>query len=481
VIHSTHAAWLAADNAIFLAAAGACAVCFLIVVQAARTRRIDTRQIRYATVLLLFAVVTLWATWVDVVLRHEPPGRDFSAYYIAGTISTNGGALYCCGTYADGRSDCFDHAIPAASSCYAAALKSGVPYLTPFDYPPLASLIFQPFSRVPFHAALVVWTIISVVLIAISVVLAVRIAGATIRSLGVVALIAGALLCYPVRDTLWLGQFGAVILFLWCFGTYLLARRLDAASAVCWAAATLLKVTPFIAVPVLLVHRKWKWLVTYASTLALLELLSVWRAGMGNNRTFFLQLLPSMSCGSPRFQNVSVVAVVQDIFLGFVPDYSQLPVTLPPWLCGVCKVAALLLGAWLIFLLITRNSRTTADLTHELVMVALVTLLISPVTWWHHYSLAVLPLTYLWLTTPPDRRQLLAWTIVLVGSNVVNLASGVPRSGFVQILLTVVQPAAVLSVVIAYVKRVPSGSRSGAAMAVNLRGATEGSSQVPGQ
>ena len=121
-----------------------------------------------------------------------------------------------------------------------------------------------------------------------------------------------------------------MILFLFAAGVWLLVRNRVLGSALCFALATMIKLTPVLVVPVLVIHRRWKWLGTYALFMTALLGGSVWQvAGWAAHAEFLHKALPSMSCGAPVCTNTSAVAFVQELFIGGVPRSTHPLETIP--------------------------------------------------------------------------------------------------------------------------------------------------------
>src|SRR5260370_9093559 len=112
-----------------------------------------------------------------------------------------------------------------------------------------------------------------------------------------------------------LGQIDLLILFLIAAGIWLLSRNHTSLSALSYAIATMMKLTPLIAVPLLIFHRRWKWLGAYTAWMALILIFSVWQAGWQVHQQFWRQVLPILSSASPVTHNSSIVAYVQQLFL----------------------------------------------------------------------------------------------------------------------------------------------------------------------
>ena len=189
-------------------------------------------------------------------------GVDFSAYYLAGSALQEKPpqSLYDLPMFADGRMDLNPEDAPG-SRWYALAQRHDVPFAAPYIYPPFLAGLMRPLARLSFAQALAAWNSLTVLLTAGGArAHAFDLAGVRERAAMLVAGI-GLFSFFPFLDNLFFGQMGGVILFS-VRGRRVhaaLARRLDQGlSALCFAVATLIKPTPVLIVPMLIVHRRWR-------------------------------------------------------------------------------------------------------------------------------------------------------------------------------------------------------------------------------
>ncbi len=262
-------------------------------------------------------------------------------------------------------------------------------------------------------------------------------------------LIVGLFSYFPFYEELVLGQVGSLILFVCACGIWLLSRNRIWASAFCLALATMIKITPIVVVPLMVFHRKWKWLAAYGCWMVCLLAFSIWQAGWAAHAQFLHSVMPSVSCGIPSSYNASIVVYVQELFLGYVPT-AKLPPALPALACTVSKaVSFVIFGAMIIRFYLYRRKQ---NLVRDLILMILVSLVISPISWWHHYTIALLPFIYLWCT---KRREsgtdlLLLTSVLVVGTNVAGFRVQLSSNHAVQLVLAAIVP--LLTLALAYFK-----------------------------
>ena len=379
---------------------------------------------------------------------------DFAAYYVAGKIT------------ADEKSPLLYY--PADGSRYTNPTGRHVDYATHwanigrtqgFDviqhyiYPPLFAFLISPLTRLPPQAAYSVWRQVNLGFVLLAVFFALKCADEELSwSIFFMAVIA-ALSFFPYHETAYLGQVGGLILLLWTLGVYFAGKSRPVWSAGCFALGTIIKLTPVLVVPLLLLRRQWKWLGAYAGWMALLLGISLWRFGWENHVIYFAKVLPTMSCGYPLATNVSLATVLQTLHAGGALFSDELALqaeqNAPLWVCGLAKAIALgiYLGTLLAFWKSRKNQR---GLETEMSILALVSVLVSPVAWRHSYLVTLLPVLLLWMAF--RRRTFSAVKYVLPFLATLTIGTAVPeyllvhlrRSYFDAVLIGSVPAAAII-------------------------------------
>lgn len=414
-----------------------------------------TKQSLIPIVLIIFGFAQ-----ITQYLRHPSSnrGHDFGAYYVAGKLLAENPAQspYWIPLYPDGRMQ-FIAPVSPDSRWHAVESRYHVSSSMPFIYPPLLALLLKPVSRLSFESAYQIWKAISVSLLLAGVALALSLAEIPItRTLLLV--FAVALFSYsPFAYDVLLGETGTFILFLLSISLWLLVRGRTALSAFSFALATLIKLTPILVLPVFVLHRRWKWLAWYLSSLAALMAYSIWQSGWPIQRQFWLAVLPSIACGASVSENYSGVAFVQELFLGRVPDTLANPILLPPHACTVSRLVALAIYVGMLARLYRR--RIDADPVRDSVVMVLVGLAVSPISWWHHFTVALLPFLYLSNKDTGKLSGLLTLLTMAVGTNVIPLVLFLTEQHEMQLVLASIVPF--LTIVIAFKAFSPPGKEQG--------------------
>ena len=424
----------------------AIAACFQIMLQVSFLSR---KKLALSAVLLLaFSSAQL----MQLAHSKNPPSPyravDFSAYYLAGKVLSESPvteSIYQLPRFADGRMN-LNVETPAASPWHADAVRFGVPLAAPYIYPPLVAILIKPLTHLSFASAYRVWTIASVILVLAAAALSLSLGGEPFD--GSLALMLGVgLFSYtPFLENLFFGQMSGVMFFLLAAGTWLLSRDHPWLSAFCYAVATDIKLTPVLAVPVLILHRQWKWLTAYVVCLAALLGFSDWQVGWAAHLQFWREVLPSIAGGAPISANFSFMASVQELLLRHVWTVQNPPLMVPAYAAMASRVAAGLL--YLAVLVSCYRRRHERDFTTDLVVIVLVATVISPIAWRHHFTIALLPFLYLWSRMPRPPKVLLIALFLAVGTDLINVLRLPFTSQWVQIALAAIVPC--LTIAVAY-------------------------------
>ncbi len=263
-------------------------------------RGMSRKHTGLARVLLVCFVIAQAGHWLRSMKPPSPyRGFDFSAYYLAAKVlpETPAHDLYVLPLTPDGRAS-LNAESPATSILHAEAEREHLPWATPLLYPPLLPVLVKPLALLPFSSALAAWEALSAALLAAAVLLALDLGGVRLDLRLALILGVGVFSYAPFDDGLFVGQVGPLILLLLTAGVWLLRRGRDSASALTFAAATLIKLTPLTALPVLVFHRRWRWLGAYVAWMAGLVVFSSLAAG-GHGGRFIWSSFARFSRASP--------------------------------------------------------------------------------------------------------------------------------------------------------------------------------------
>ncbi|MDX8140625.1 mannosyltransferase [Lentzea sp. BCCO 10_0061] len=280
----------------------------------------------------------------------------------------------------------------------------------PFTYPPFAALVFLPLSALPWIAAKVVWQVLSLVCLWWLVRTALKLLADKAeqpydgtwrrRALLWTAI---ALWFEPVRKTLDFGQIN-LVLIAGTFAAMVATRQAVAGLGVGVAAG--MKLTPAISGLYFLVTRRWKaalWSVAgFAITVALGFLVSA-----GDSWRYWFELLGAADRVGP------VGSVINQSLRGALSRSLGYDVEMSwPWLLAAAVSVAL---TWFAL----RAAVKAGDTLAAVIIVQLFGLLVSPISWSHHW-LWVIPLV-LWLVHGRRNLVLAGVWVVAVASDVITI------------------------------------------------------------
>jgi alpha-1,2-mannosyltransferase len=324
---------------------------------------------------------------------------DFPVFYMGGKVAWQRGAAplyYPPNDRRQGYTLLYafaDDATPWAQM----ARADGFPKIRQFTNPPFSAVLMAPLALMPWQWAFLIWQIITIILTAATIFLALKLLPFPPGLETFALLFAAVCFFYPFSNNLVCGQVNISILFIWTLGVYLLKRQRPMASALCFALGTVLKVSPVVVVPFLALRRQWRWLAAYMVGVVAFTGISVWQLGWQTHLTWLTAIYPSISSGVGNTYNRSLAGLL-DALCG--PGYAVPPSLhsewpIPPGLslvekaCSLAIVLSFLLWCW-------RKRRDAKCLVDELILLPLVYLLAAPFSWVYHFVFALLPLAYLW-------------------------------------------------------------------------------------
>jgi len=330
------------------------------------------------------------------ILMSPIGGSDLSSYYTAGWLVRSGQAdrLYEVAPEDTILGDATGGAYREAGD------RLGVARQHYYIYPPFFALVAAPLSLLPFGAARLAWLAADLAMAAAWVLLYLawrRRDGTPAGTLeiGLIAVTLG-LEFLPLIWALAIGQTSILLMLLIC-GCMLLAKQgRPLAAGLLLGIATAIKLTPAL----LIVYFAWRGrarLAWYAAaTFAACSLVAVAVLGPSVNLRFYAEIVPMMSGGTVYFLNQSLAAFFDRLVsAGDVRQVALVSSGTARALAALCSMA--LLAATAFGFTRTRWSATGRapeglGMDLEVSAVLLLTLLISPISWSHHYVLALIPL-----------------------------------------------------------------------------------------
>lgn len=267
------------------------------------------------------------------------------------------------------------------------ALYAGGTPTTRFTYPPFGAFLFAPLGALPVHLAQLIWSLITLALLYALV----RITLARLTEVGAspswlpsgLLLLAPILALEPIEHAFQLGQVDIALAAL-CLFDLGPARLGRLPKGVLIGIAAAVKLTPFLFVPYLVVTRRWRQAAVAATTFAALGVFGM-VAGVHQAVHFWTHLVlnPHRVGHLWSISNQSLTGTV-DRWIGHLP-------TGPGWDAVLAAVAVVGLAAGAF-------AYRAAPLAGD-VIVGLTALLVSPVSWTHHF---------VWLV--PAALVFLAWS-----------------------------------------------------------------------
>ena len=318
--------------------------------------------------------------------------NDFKAYYTAATAVR------------EGQAETFLYSDPARLNLgllpdqpwVEYAVSHGIPHPSAYIYPPFFAILLAPLTLLPYHAANLVWFTTNTFLLAASIALLVGLARGRLdrfEPVPLAAVIFVSLNFFPTIRALQCGQAGFVLLFLTAGALAALAKGHDRICGLCLALAAAIKLTPLLLIAYLAWvgrRRAASWAMAFLAGFALV---SVAVAGWANHVLYLTGFMPSLSRGAATYANQSLNGFFNRLLTDqsmSVFDFSSEPTSVRFLTRGAA--ALMLVAAFLITRARKSGMGDERRVTLGYGLVVLTMLLVSPISWEHHYVLALVPL-----------------------------------------------------------------------------------------
>jgi hypothetical protein len=346
-------------------------------------------------VLVVFAANQFATEWELFRSSAHPSGTavDFPSYYVAaklaGSANPKANRLYY--LTRENKEAILDR-VPSDTEWSQMAHQNGLGDTLQLGAPPIIATLLVPLGKLPYQLAFMVWRVLTDFLFFLALWVCLKLCRAFSPATLLVCTLAG-FAFQPFALTLEKGQLGGALLLTWALGVLLADKKQDTLSALMFALATIMKLTPVLAVGVFVLRRRWRWLAAYALWISILMGAGVWHLGMENHR-LYLSRLSALASGVPGPYNYSLSGIVDNTYYGDVLSYDQIPAQTPGGLYAFNKALGLAVYVGVLGLLLKKNN--DGDIVWDLAVLSLIVLLVAPYTWRHYYVLEVLPLLFVW-------------------------------------------------------------------------------------
>ena len=327
-------------------------------------------------------------------------GADFKVYYTAAALVLNGQTSHLYDGANTGEDPQWKFARPG--TVYTAMAQShGLGPVRLYVYPPILADLLVPLAAASEDTAQRLWIVLNLLAVGATAWMTARLVGVSFSSLSGMAVLIGCFALLPISFCIFWGQITIGLLLLWAIGIFAYARDQKAVSAFALALATTIKLTPLLVVAPLLLWQDWRWLRSYALSLAALVATMCTINHPALVAEYFQRVTPAMSRGIPVPQNKSLVSFVQLLYVAahreVIDPFLAATTTIPHNVLSLAKLLPLL--AVLAVLAVLGRSGRALSLDGRLLALALLALVstcASPVAWEHAYVVASLPLALLW-------------------------------------------------------------------------------------
>ncbi|MCD4654018.1 DUF2029 domain-containing protein [bacterium] len=343
---------------------------------------------RSGTLSILF-IVLAFSLLVSVVLPAikllNTQALDFKSYYIAGHLALE-------------QKNIYDPLLQLEVSRKQALSQNFYPYI----YFPMLALMCMPFAMLSFNAAQWIWFGLSTIFLYASLGVLSKLISDYVpgsvqqrRVLGMIIVLA----C-SIMETFYTnainGQVNTLILLLLVLFIAALSKNRDIAGGICLGFLIIIKPQPAIIIPYLLLTRRFRTAISTILTATIGTIITSWIIGVNNFIYYLKEVAPTFNMIKTSFPpimihappNSSLPGALSRLFLdspGTTAPFSQ--VTYVALISRLAVVGILITTFILIIKRSIQSKPTFAVLWLNSSWLILVSLIISPLTWSHHYVL----------------------------------------------------------------------------------------------
>ena len=347
-------------------------------------------------------IILLLALLPSIAPRLVHPFRrmsfiDFNVYYTASALAIEhqGNAIY------SGSDNGVDPQLRVAAPETAFARKAhqlGLNRVMLYVYPPMLADALIPLTLLPLASATQLWLVLNLAALFLIAFMITQLVHCKFVSFSGLVVLIALFVSQPVIASLTFGQITIILLLLWTWGTRLYQRGSVTSSAVVFALAAAVKLTPLIVIVPVLIWRDLRWLRAFALSGVAIILIMCLVNTPSALVDYFMNVMPSMSRGIPLHLNESISSSAQCLYLAVLGepiDHASMPV--PRLVVTVAKLASLLvIGVAALLVWRQRRDLRMSDRLLTLALFAMLSASASPVAWRAAYTVALLALALLW-------------------------------------------------------------------------------------
>lgn len=361
-------------------------------------------------------------------LKHPLPAMkdwDFNVYYFAAALVSHGhGSLIYTG--ADDGSDPQTRIAGPGTPIDLSARSEGVTNIGYYLYPPLLADMLVPLTHLGLRKATRFWLVFNLFLVLGTAVCLSRLLNTPLIGIGSAVILIGAFCYSPIIDCLSYGQVTVLLLFLWSLATTCYAKGCSAWAGAIFALAAVIKLTPAIVLLPLIFWRKWHSVIAFLITASGLFLSSLYFNTPAALSVYLNRVVPAMSRSIPRITNISISSGTQLLITALhggrvFPDPYSLPYNTV--LAG--KIVSLCFTVAMVAVVVAKGRKLLLeDQVLILALLALISPVISPVSWLHAYATGFIAFALLWAEALRAKTPYVYQVFLLVNSIIVGSYAG---------------------------------------------------------
>ncbi len=310
-------------------------------------------------------------------------GEDFAQYYVASRLLCEHEAMTMYDTGALYQEKAKSYGVHPIS------YNKSTDQVMTYAYPPFVAFLMMPFTAFSYDFSRCIFFLLSLMCSWGAVLLFFSDRSLDkrkdITSLGMMA----ALLFFPNYYSFYMGQINSLVFFACAFALFLIRKKAQISAGFFIALAISIKIFPLILIPLFLIKKQYRLLLSTLAFLILFIGISLTQCDWNLYVTFFTQVLPDQFSGGPWIRNQGFIGffsrlLTSNEYVKFLGDY-------PHWAYGFSLGCSLLvLGATFFY---TWKNQASYEIQYGVYFVAALLVLAKS---WEHYGMFLL-FSYLYL------------------------------------------------------------------------------------
>lgn len=276
-------------------------------------------------------------------------------------------------------------------------------YFTYQVYPPFSLVFFSPLTLFAIEVASIVWIALSIVCLFGVILFITNTYKKKIYSKLTLTIIILALISFPLKFTLGMGQINIIVLFFVTGFFYFLNKKKEYLAGLFLTLSLLLKFFPVLILIYLVFLRKWKIIIICISSLLFFQAFTLLFVPIDIQKKYFQFILPELiSSWKGDYYNQSLAGfLIRAISSQDISNVLRIIITITMVIITFIPI-------------LIKKNKTEKRINVEIASLITLNVIINNFSWQHHFIFLLLPFIILTYSLPKMKNRIVAYCILLV-------------------------------------------------------------------